>query len=168
MLKKFSAQEIRERHLKSQAWKQMPDETKKELRESWLHLDSQCHKLGGSTHLLPSIIDKNSVIQGCDFSYNPKAYVSMINEIEKQAKHGAVLYAVKNMAEELDLMLESYETDNDYHHVEMTMGFERYQDEQSEIIFSQKRKMREDDIIYPSSIDETRNKIIHLVSEMEK
>jgi len=135
--KKMDEDDIKKRVLYGQAWKNLPEDLKQELRTSWKALDALCNKHQGTPRLIESIVDKGRYIKGCqleDEYHYPTAeehFVQMVKGVEDELKLRMTEYAVNATHPHGEF---HYETDNDWHHIRL-LDNDNYEDDTSEITF---------------------------------
>lgn len=132
----MSEEDLKKRVQYGQAWKNLSEPIKQELRASWKALDALCDKHQGLPRLLESIVDEGRFIKGCqlDAYYYPTAeedFVQMVKNVEDQMKLRTTEYAIYCPNAHGDY---HYETDADWHHIRLT-DKDNYEDDTSEITF---------------------------------
>jgi len=133
----MNEENLKKRVQYGQAWKDLSEPIKQDLRASWKVLDALCKKHEGVPRLLESITDKGMLIKGCQLGgeyYYPTAeeqFVQMVKGVEDQMRLRTTFYAVNSSHSHGE---SHYETDADWHHIRL-LDTENYDEDTSEIIF---------------------------------
>ncbi len=117
-IKWTTPEEFKQRFNRMKHWKEMPETTRKELRDSWKELDTYCKDNAGRIGYLQSIIIPGMNVKGCITSHSTTAmhrFIDMVNQINKQMDKQETQYAVYHGDDHGRVY--HYETDGEWHHI---------------------------------------------------
>lgn len=133
--------ELRRRYNHTQAWKKMPENHKKELRDSWKTLDSLCKEHHGDPRILPSIANPGISIKGCVTSFhetNIKNFINMVNAVDSHIDKGETEYLLYYGEDNKEYV---YETDGEWHHIKLVQQ-DDYEENATSITLEQHHRAR--------------------------